>query len=221
MPPPFASWFSDSGDGNVPLQGRTLVLLAAGISLATILVRPIFPLASGQIGQLKLSQWPQFLAMFGLGIVAAKRGWLDPVPDRIRRRCAAAAILSIVALIALLGVGHAVGYDIDVFKLRLHWAATLLAALEGPLAVGACVWLLGTAQRHLSRAPGPRGRALARSAFAAFILQGPVLIGLMLALRPVSLPAEIKALVVAPAGVTISFAAAWLLVSRTPIGRIL
>jgi Acyltransferase family len=218
---PFARWFPQTADGKVRLQGRTLVLLAAGISLATILVRPIFPLASGQIGQLKLWQWPQFLAMFGLGILAAKRGWLDPVPDRIRRRCGVAALLAIVALVALLAGGHAAGYDIDVFNLRLHWAATLLAALEGPLAVGTCVWLLGTAQRRLSRGPGPRGRALARSAFAAFILQGPVLIGLMLALRPVSLPAEIKALAVASAGVTISFAAAWLLVSRTPIGRIL
>jgi hypothetical protein len=130
-------------------------------------------------------------------------------------------MLAIVALILLLVAGHAAGYDIDVFKQRLHWAATLLAALEGPLAVGTCVWLLATAQRHLSRAPRRRGRALARSAFAAFILQGPVLIGLMLALRPIGLPGEIKALVVASAGVTISFAAAWLLVSRTPIGRIL
>jgi hypothetical protein len=218
---PFATWLSHTGGGNDRLKGRTLVLLAAGISLATILVRPIFPFTSGQIGQLKLWQWPQFLAMFGFGIIAAKRGWLDPVPDRIRRRCAAAALSTIAALIALLVAGHAAGYDLDVFKLRLHWAATLLAALEGPLAVGTCVWLFGTAQRHLSRALGPRGRALARSAFAAFILQGPVLIGLMLALRPVSLPAEIKALLVAPAGVTISFAAAWPLVCRTPIGGIL
>jgi len=60
---PFPTSLHQSGDGNVPLQGRTLVLLAAGISLATILVRPIFPFTSCQIGQLKLSQWPQLVAI--------------------------------------------------------------------------------------------------------------------------------------------------------------
>ena len=71
----------------VPLVVWTLVKLAAAISVVTVLVRPVLPAVSGQIGQSHLWQWPQFIAMFGLGIVAAQRGWLDPVPDRIRRGC--------------------------------------------------------------------------------------------------------------------------------------
>ena len=107
------------------------------------------------------------------------------------------------------------------FEPGLHWAPLALAAIEGPLAVGASVWLLGFAQRHLDRPPGPRARALARSAYGAFLLQGVVLTGLMIALRPVGVPAEIKALTVACLGVAGSFGCAWVLVTRTRLGRIL
>lgn len=55
---------------------------------------------------------------------------------------------------------------------------------------------------------------LGRSAYGAFLLQGFVLIGLALALRPLGLPAELKAVLVAAGGVAGSFALAWLLVSR-------
>jgi hypothetical protein len=48
------------------------------------------------------------------------------------------------------------------------------------------------------------------------------LIALAIALRPLPLPAEVKALIVAAGGVTGSFALAWLLVSRVPgVRRIL
>jgi hypothetical protein len=205
-----------------PLSGRTLVALAAGISAATVLVRLVFPAASGQIGQSHLWQWPQFVAMFGLGIAAAHRGWLDPVPDRIRRGCGFAALGGVVAFGILGGTMAATGVDGDVlFDLRLHWAPLTLAAIEGPLAVGASVWLLGLAQRRLDRPQGPLGRALARSAYGAFLLQGVVLIALMIALRPVDVPAEIKAVAVAGLGVAGSFGLAWVLVTRTRLGRII
>lgn len=218
---PFATRARPSVEGRTPLQGRTLALLAVGISMTTILIRPAFPFTSQQIGQLKLWQWPQYLGMFGLGIVAVQRGWLDPVPDRIRRRCGQAVLLSLVALGLLLAVDALAGYNTNVLGRRLHWAPTLLAALEGPLAVGMCVWVLGLAQQHMNRRPGPRGRALARSAFAAFVLQGPIIIGLQIALRPLAITAELKALSVACAAVVGSFALAWVLVSRTLVGRIL
>jgi hypothetical protein len=205
-----------------PLSGRTVVALAAGISVATVLVRLVFPAGSGQIGQSHLWQWPQFVAMFGLGTVAARRGWLDPVPDQIRRKCGFAALGGVVAFGVLGGTMAATSVDGDVlFDLRFHWAPLTLAAIEGPLAVGASVWLLGFAQRHLNRPPGPRECALARSAYGAFVLQGVVLIGVMIALRPVGVLAEIKALAVAALGVTGSFGLAWALIAHTPLGRII
>jgi hypothetical protein len=204
-----------------PLSGRTLIALAVGISVATVLVRPVFPAASGQIGQSHLWQWPQFVAMFGLGIVAAQRGWLDPVGDRIRRGCGFAALGGLVAWAILAGAMAATGVDGEVlFDPGIHWAPLAMAAIEGPLAVGASVWLLAFAQRRLNRRPGRLGRAMARAAYAAFLLQGLVLIGLMIAMRPVDVPAEIKAVVVAGLGVACSFALAWVLVTRTRIGRI-
>ena len=65
-------------------SGWTLVLLTAATSVATVLVRLLFPWDSHQVGEFQLWRWPQYLAMFGLGIVAGRRGWLDPVPDQIR-----------------------------------------------------------------------------------------------------------------------------------------
>jgi len=205
-----------------PLSGRTLVALAAGISAATALVRLIFPIASNEILQSHLWQWPQFVAMFGFGIAAARRGWLNPVSDRIRRGCGLAALGGVAAWGLLeLAVAVTRGNPDVVFDPGFHWASLGMAAIEGPLAVGAAVWLLGLAQRHLDRRPGSLDRAMARSAYGAFLLQGVVLIGLMVALRPLALPAEVKALAVAGLGVAGSFALAWVLVSRTRLGRIL
>ena len=207
---------------SAPVSGRTLATLAFAISVATVLVRMVFPAGSGQIGQSHLWQWPQLVAMFGLGIVAAGRGWLDPVPDRIRRGCGFAALGGVAGFAVLGATMAATGVDGDVlFDLRLHWAPLALAAIEGPLAVGASVWLMALAQQHLNRPPGAFGRALGRSAYGAFLLQGLVLIALMIAMRPVGVPAEIKALTVACLGVAGSFGLSWLLISGTRLGRML
>ena len=60
-----------------------------------------------------------------------------------------------------------------------------------------------------------------RPANAAFLLQCVVLIALMVALRPIAVPAEVSALTAAGLGVAGSFALAWLLVSRTRLGNVL
>jgi hypothetical protein len=86
-----------------------------------------------------------------------------------------------------------------------HVLAFMFAALESALAVFGPVWLLAVAQRHLDRHLRWAGPVVSRSAYGAFLVQGLVLIGLAVALRPVGVPAELKAVIVAGGGVAGSF----------------
>ena len=62
---------------------------------------------------------------------------------------------------------------------------------------------------------------MSRAAYAAFMFQGLPLIVFGLVLRPLDIPLEVKAVLAAAAGIAASFALGWVLVRRTPLGRIM
>jgi fucose 4-O-acetylase-like acetyltransferase len=57
-----------------------LVVLTAVVTLATFLVRLVFPFDSQKYVDLNLYQWPECLALFALGVMASGKGWLTAVP---------------------------------------------------------------------------------------------------------------------------------------------
>jgi hypothetical protein len=86
-------------------------------------------------------------------------------------------------------------------------------------AAGRCI--SAGARNHTTPPASGRGDGGCGS-YGAFMVQGTVLIGLAIAVRPIPVVAEVKALVVAGGGVAGSFALAWLLISRVPgIPRVL
>lgn len=198
-----------------------LLMLATVVALATFGVRLVYPFGSESgFFDLNLWEWPACLAAFALGIAVAPLGWLDAVPDRLWRRCRVVTLTGVVAAAGLGVAAFALG---DVADLAGGWhrVALLFAAVESILTVFGSVWWLRAAQRWLGRASHLSG-VLGRTAYAAFLVQGVPLLGLAVGLRPLPLPAEIKALVVAAGGVVGSFALAWVLVKRVPgVGRVL
>jgi hypothetical protein len=220
----YAAWrwlrpLDGSPDG---VSGRTLVRLGAGIAAMTFAVRVAFAVDTPQIANLHLWQWPQCLGLFALGIAAARGGWLAEVPSVMRHRAGVVALGVLPILPILAAVAAAAGHPLDGDRLGggLRWEAALTAAVEGALVVSTAVWILGFAQRHPLRR-SRLGDAAARAAYGAFLVQGPILIALALLLRPVAVPAEIKATLLATFGVVGSFASAWYVVARTPLGRLL
>jgi hypothetical protein len=175
---------------------------------------------SNQPMNVKLWGWPEYLAMLGLGIVAARRGWLRPVPRSIARGCGIAAIAAIPAIVIVAVTTDLGGLEQDVYFGGWGLPAVVWAMAEGVLAVAGPVWVLAFAQRHLNGTGRLRG-AMARGSYAAFMLQGPVLVALALVLRPVDLSGDVKALLVATLGIVGSFALAWPVVTKTPVGRVL
>ena len=152
-------------------------------------------------------------------MVTSRQGWLDGVPDRLRRQCRVLTVVALVAMAALL-LGAGLSDRVEDGLGGWNWLAVAFALIEAPLTVCGPVWLLGVARDRLDRRY--RGDALLnRTCYTAFIVQGFVLIGLAAALRQVSAPAEIKALLVAIGGVVGSFALAWLLVQVPGARRVL
>ncbi|MGZ4148777.1 MAG: acyltransferase family protein [Actinomycetota bacterium] len=211
-------WPPRSETASGPLRWRHLLLLSLAVGICTFVVRLAMPADSNQPLNLHLWGWPEYAAMFGLGVVAARRGWLRPVPGALARRCGIAAIVAMLGTAACVLSAEPLGLTEEAFYGGWRLTALIAAALEGVLAVSAPVWVLGFAERHLD-ATGPLRRAAARGSYLAFMLQGPVLVAL--ALRPVGVSGDVKALLVATLGVVGSFALAWLLVTRTRLGRVL
>jgi hypothetical protein len=197
-----------------PLQLRHLVVLVVLVAPTTFLIRLVYPAGSeAGFSDLNLWQWPECLAMFGLGLLWWSDGLLTQVPPdvvRVSRRVTA------VAAFAFVGLGVAAAATDGVEQLMGGWSpgAALFAGVESALAVFGPLWALDAARRRLDR-PLWRGADLSRAAYAAFIVQAPVLIGLSGLLRPLDVVAEVKAVAVAALGVAISF---WLgrLLTRLP-----
>lgn len=198
-----------SAPAGTPLTLPRLLAVSGAVAACSFLLRGWFPLNTDGWFGLHLCQWAQYLTLFTLGLIAVHRGWLDPVPDRLRRACGVAAIAGTVAIAAFALIVAASGAPTDDFLGGWNPAALATAAAEGLLSVNLAVWLLGTAQRSLTRPP--RSPGAARDAFAAFLVQAHVLVALALAVRPVPVPAEIKGLFVSVAGVALSFALGHLL----------
>jgi hypothetical protein len=190
----------------VPLRGGQLVALAAAVAVGSFVVRLWFPARSTQVLDLHVWQWPQSVAMFGLGVATARRGWAASVPAGLFRACRRAVVVALATvplLAVVLGISD-LAQDAGPFLGGWHWQALVLASVEGCLVVAGSVWVLGSAQRHLNGS-GRLSTRWGRSAFAAFVLQAPVLLSLAIAARPLALPAEAKALLVGGLAVPLSF----------------
>jgi hypothetical protein len=224
----YAAWrwaagrlFSRPAPRPMLLPGTHLAVLAAAIAAGSFFVRLWFPARSTQILDLHLWQWPQCIAMFGLGVVTGRDGWRVKIPERLYGSCgyAVAATLAVVPVLAVgLGVSN-LARDAAPFLGGWRWQALALACVEASLVVAGSVWLVGLTQRRWASS-GRLSARCCRGSYAAFVLQAPVLLTLAIAARRLPWPAEAKALSVAVLGVVGCF---WLgsLIVRTRLGRIL
>jgi fucose 4-O-acetylase-like acetyltransferase len=200
-----------------------LVVLAAGVGVATFLIRLGFPFESERYVDLNLYELPAAVALFALGVIAARHGWLTAIPARLHAQSRRVSLVAIGAFGVFMAAGFLLGgVSEGTWAGGWHWEAIGFAALESTLAVFGPIWILGVAQQRLNRRFRWASPPIGRGAFGAFVLQGLVLIGIAVILRPLQVPAEVKALIVATGGIAGSFALAWLLIGRVPgVARIL
>jgi hypothetical protein len=219
----YAAWGATTGSRANPRRNRDLgvrdlLLLVPLVALATYVIRVVVPFGGSNVGvSLNVWEWPACLTLFVLGAVGAGQGWLDEVPPHLRKQARTLTLLNVLGLFALMGTAIWLGLDEDQWwGGSWHWASLGWSVCEVGVGLFGSLWALGEAQRHLERRMPLISAGVVRSAYGAFMLQTPVLIGLAFALRLVELPAELKALALAVGAVLLSFVVSRLLIERVP-----
>jgi glucans biosynthesis protein C len=189
-----------------PLSGREIAGVALAIGGGAFAAHLLVPIGSEQI-HLQLAMFPQYVILFSLGAAAGRRGRLETISPGLQRRCGQAGLAAALLFPLVLWAGGFFDGDAgeERFAGGLHWQAAAGALLEGVLATCLCLWAVSHFRRHEARYSTPLVRRMSPSAYGAFIIHPPILVGLAFALGPLPLPAVLKFALVLTAGVAGSF----------------
>lgn len=193
-----------AGPGRAP-GALPIIGFATGLALVTYLWRIVVPIGSNVpvLGLPTPAYLPQYAALFTVGLLAARRGWLEGLSRTAGRAGFAAAAVAAVALVGVLGSTG------DAFLGHGTWQSLAMASCESALAVGVILGLLVLFRERLHH-QGRRRQFLSAHAYAVYLTHPLVLVALGYALRGVQAPAVTKFALLAVLAVPLCWAVAFL-----------
>jgi hypothetical protein len=160
---------------------------------------------------------PQYVSLFAIGVVAARRGWFRSIPDWMGWTGLA---ISAVATVVLFLPALVLGGNSASWVGGMHWQAGAYALWDSTLSVGMFLGLLVIFRRWANRT-GALWNELSRNAFGVFVLHAPLVVGLTLLLIRVPLQPLLKLLLAIAIALPLCFTVAGL-VRRVPgVSRVL
>lgn len=165
-------------------RNKEIAFFALVLGAVTFAVRIWLPLgwAFGPLN-LQLPFFPQYICFFVIGIIAHRGNWFVRVPKAAGRFWLTIGIIFILVLFpALFVLGGAVGGDISPFAGGVHWQCFAYSVWEQFVGVAMIIGLLVLFRERLDR-QGRLAKAASGSAYTAYIIHGPVVVLLALAMR--------------------------------------
>lgn len=200
---------------------RRILGFAAGVGLISFLVRIVFPVGwiLNPVG-FQLAHFSQYVALFILGLIAAKNNWLETFPYNKGKRFARYAPRLLLFLVVIVIIDKVAKTPQAWFTGGLHWQQLLYAVWEQLLGFSIIVALLTFGKKLWNKSSAFMAK-LSRNAFAVYIFHPLVLIVLALSFRNWAVDPAWKCLVVAPLGVMGSFLLASVITRIPGVRRII
>ena len=199
-----------------------IILFAAVLSIATYLVRMVFPIGwvLKPIG-FQLGHFPQYIAMFWIGIVASRNNWLDGLAYKTGKLFAWLAVLMIVIMFPVIFVVKELSHSpVETFNGLGHWQSLMYACWEQFTGIFIMAALVIIA-KHKWRGQSALMKAGSRAVFGVYIFHPLAVISLSVAAIGWPMDPAYKLLIVAPLAVALSFLLAYLLTKVPGLNRII
>jgi surface polysaccharide O-acyltransferase-like enzyme len=188
-----------------PTAGRIL-LFAAGVGVVTYFVRISFPV--GRVLEplgFQLGHFPQYVAMFTLGIVASQSNWLNTFRYQAGKQILYSTLIIIFFGFPLFFILQKwLNFPVSYFNVGGHWQTLWYAVWEQLVGFGMVTALLCIGRVHWNR-PSAFLDKLSRTTFAVYIFHPLVLIALSVLAHSWDMDPAFKLIIIGPLAVAGSF----------------
>lgn len=195
---------------------RAIVIFAFLLGIASFIVRLWFPpnTAITELN-LQLANFPQYIALFILGLMAYPRNWFAIMPDTTARRW---LIITLVLLFLPLIVGFVPNPQADayvemIFELVSAW-------WESFMCVAMSITVVFLFRRYLNR-QNQAAASLSRNAYAAYLIHEPIISTSAMAVAGIALYPLLKFILVGLVTVPLTFSLSALIRKIPYIDRVL
>ncbi|MFC0515031.1 acyltransferase family protein [Mucilaginibacter angelicae] len=209
------------GAGKAP-SALAIVLFAAGLGMASYSVRIVFPVGwvLKPVG-FQLGHFPQYIAMFWVGVIASRNNWLSGFDIKTGRLFAwLAAFMILVMFPVLYFVKESTHSSIESLSGQGHWQSLMYACWEQLTGVFIMAALLIIA-KHRWSGQSILGKSMSRAAFGVYIFHPLVLISLSVIAIGWPIDPGFKLLIVGPLAVAGSFLLSLILVKIPGVNKII
>lgn len=198
---------------------RAIALFALAIGLITFAVRIWSPWGRYiEPWHLEPAHFPQYVAMFVIGILVLRRGWQIESFQAQAKVWRWVALLFVFLVPVLAVAAGALEGSLDERGAGgLNWLSLSYSVWEGFMCVAMCLVVLDLFSRRFNR-QGRLARILSDNSFAVYVLHSVVIIPLALALSGLQMDLSLKFLLVAPVALTFCYFVAYTL-RRIPLVR--
>nr|WP_067062234.1 acyltransferase [Mucilaginibacter sp. L294] len=199
----------------------TILFFAIIVGLVSFAVRIIFPVGwvLKPLG-FQLGHFSQYIALFILGLIAARSKWLNDADFKTGKRMRTIALcLVLVGFPLFFIVQKALGFPVAWFNTGTHWQSAWYAIWEQLVGFTIITALLCIGKRRWNK-PSGFLNSLSRSTFAVYIFHPLVVISLTVAASGWAIDTALKLLVVAPLAVLFSFLLGIVLVEIPGVNKI-
>lgn len=160
-------------EGRFPSKGM-IALFALTIGVASFFVRVIFPVNDNFVPlNLQFANFSQYIALFGVGLIAYHRNWFKTLPDSTGRFWLWIAICLILLYGPLAVLTGAID-NAEPFSGGWHWQSLIFALWDASVSVSTCTGLIFLFRRRLNR-QALLAHELSRSAYAAYLIHEPII----------------------------------------------
>lgn len=199
--------FKISFENTLPVPtSRTILLFALALGLVNFFVRIAFPV--GWVLEpfgFQPGHFPQYIAFFIIGLLAAKNNWFNELSERTRKRLTLSAWICLLLFPVFFVIRVTLKMPVEWYAGGFHWQQLLYAIWEQWIGLSILTVLLIKGRTKWNKST-PLLAKLSRYSFATYIFHPVVIVTFTLAARNWNVDPALKLLVVSPLIVAGSFA---------------